>query len=82
MFNLLILQALKNPTAYWNDRNLLILWLDIDNGLHKNICASINFPNAEIKSIESFSKHLDNSSEGLEIMNYLKLLKELKGTIL
>ena len=62
--------------------NLLILWLDIDNGLHKNICNSINFPNAEIKSIESFSKHLNPSPEGLETTNYLRLLKELKGTIL
>ena len=61
---------------------LTIFWLDNDNGFHKEKCRSICFPNAEIKNIDCFNSQLKKSAAGLEIMNKLKVLKKLNGTIL
>ena len=62
--------------------NLLVLWLDVDNGLHKKICQPLNFPNAEVKSIENFGTLSENTPEELEVYNYLKLLKNIRKKIL
>ena len=62
--------------------NLLIFWLDKDDGYHKKICQNIRFPNAKTNSIECFNAQLEKVSSGLEIIKKLKTLKKLKGTIL
>jgi len=61
--------------------NLVIYWLDKDEGYHKKICQNVRFPNVEIKSIECFNPHLQKTSKGQELVNYLKILKRLKGII-
>ncbi|CAB1081329.1 hypothetical protein D1AOALGA4SA_8983 [Olavius algarvensis Delta 1 endosymbiont] len=62
--------------------NLLVLWLDKDEGYHKEICQKVRFPNAEIKSIECFNTLLEKLSSGPDIIRKLERLKKLKGTIL
>ena len=61
--------------------NLLILWLDKDDGFHKKIYENVSFPNVSIKTVESFNFKLKKLSGGPEIINRLKTLKMLKGTI-
>ncbi len=62
--------------------NLLLLWLDNDQGFHKETCQHIRFPNARIESIEFFEAQLKKTPKGLEIIDKLKVLKKLKGIIL
>jgi hypothetical protein len=62
--------------------NLLLLWLDNDDGFHKKTCRHIRFPNARIESIERFDAQLKKTPNGLEIIDKIEVLKDLKGTIL
>ena len=62
--------------------NLLILWLDKDDGYHKKICQNVRFSNAAIKSIEYFNTQHKKLLSASDIIRRLTILKKLKGTIL
>jgi hypothetical protein len=61
---------------------LIVYWLDVDEGFHKEKCQHIRFPNAEVNSIECFATRLRKMPSGQDLIERLKLLKNLKGTIL
>ncbi len=61
---------------------LQIYWLDNHDRFYKEICQNVEFPNARIDSIECFNTQLKKLSGGIEIIERLKILKNLKGTIL
>lgn len=63
-------------------KKLFVYWLDTDDGFHKEKCQNVRFPNAEINSIECFSSRLKKMPSGQDIIERLKILKSLKGTIL
>ena len=62
--------------------SLLLLWLDEDEGYHKEICRSVRFPNVKFECIDCFNEQICRSQEGIKIIDQLKNLKTLKGTIL
>jgi hypothetical protein len=62
--------------------SLLLLWLDEDEGYHKEICRSVRFPNVQFECIEFFNEQICRLQEGVKIIDQLKTLKELKKTIL
>ena len=62
--------------------SLLVLWLDEDDGYHKEMCKSVEFPNAEVVCVDSLYKQIDNSQEGRKLIEQMMLLKKMKGTIL
>ncbi|MBF0437020.1 MAG: hypothetical protein HQL77_16845 [Magnetococcales bacterium] len=61
---------------------LKIIWLDVDNGFHKEISRKTQFPNAKVESIEYYYPQLYDTQEGREIIKKLEQLKYLKGIIL
>jgi hypothetical protein len=61
---------------------LRVIWLDPDNGLHKKVCQSIQFPNAEVVNIERYYDQLKQSQKGIEIINKVVQLKQLKGVVM
>ncbi|MFT5189923.1 MAG: hypothetical protein ACI957_002955 [Verrucomicrobiales bacterium] len=61
---------------------LLVLWLDPDVGLHKQICEDVKFPNATINPISSYWQRLEATAHGAEVVRKLKALRELKHKIM
>ena len=60
---------------------LIVLWLDVDYGLHKDICRGVAFPNAEVKRIDGYYDQLEENGKG-DLVRRFEMLKELKGNIL
>jgi hypothetical protein len=61
---------------------LLVLWLDVDEGFHKTVCHGVAFPNARVDSVERFYNDLAGKAGGVELVRKFETLKGLKGTIL
>ena len=61
---------------------LMIIWLDEDDGLHKQVCQNRRFPQARITSIKHFYPQLNSDKEGMKIINDLERLKNFKGILL
>lgn len=61
---------------------LMVIWLDKDTGLHKELCASVTFPNAEVKEVASFYPRLTPCAVGKDLIRRIELLKTLKGRLL
>ncbi len=61
---------------------LIVIWIDPDDGLHKQVCQNIQFPNAELVNIEHYYAQLQQSSSGLEIIKKFEQLKKLKGVVM
>jgi hypothetical protein len=61
---------------------LLVLWLDVDEGLHKTVCHGVAFPNARVESVERFYDDLVGRAGGVELVRKLETLNGLKGIIL
>lgn len=59
---------------------LRIIWLDEDDGRHKEICHDVEFPNIEILNIKSYFHSIEGSN-GSKLVGHFKRLKELKGII-
>ena len=62
--------------------DLLVIWLDPDTGLHKQVCEGLTFPNATVRSVEWYYSQLEKETEGLDIIRKLEILKKLKHDIL
>ncbi len=60
---------------------LRVVWLDPDDGLYKQICKDVTFPNAEVCSVSWYYSRLDRTTNGREIVNKLELLKVLKHQV-
>ncbi len=60
---------------------LKVLWLEKDTGLHKKVCKDVDFPNAEVVSVQEYYSEFDKSSGGRELVNKFQQLKQLKGII-
>ena len=60
---------------------LKAIWLDQDTGLHKKICEAIEFPNAQVISIEKYYSKLEKYSGGNALINKFEQLKSLKEII-
>ncbi len=60
---------------------LKVLWLEKDTGLHKKVCKDVDFPNAEVVSVQEYYPEFDESFEGCELVNKFHQLKQLKGII-
>ncbi len=61
---------------------LFILWLDPDQGFHRSVCLEVEFPNAQIKRVQSFFDHLGKTIQGENLIKKFELLSNLKGTLL
>ena len=61
---------------------LTVIWLDEDTGLHKELCKAVDFPNAEVISLQRFFADLEDRPGGAGLVEKLKRLKALKGQIL
>jgi len=61
---------------------LRLIWLDEDDGLHKNLCKGISLPNAEVISVEYYYAQLSAHVEGKMLIEKLERLKRLKGVLL
>ncbi|MFT5190235.1 MAG: hypothetical protein ACI9DF_001804 [Verrucomicrobiales bacterium] len=61
---------------------LLVLWLDPDVGLHKQICEGVGFPNSTVNSVCSYLQGLEATAHGAEVGRKLKPLRELKHKIM
>ena len=60
---------------------LKVLRLDEDEGLHKQVCKDIVFPNASVQNIETYFLDLEHLSDGDELIGKFNQLKAMKGTI-
>ena len=60
---------------------LKVLWIDEDAGLHKKLCKSVEFPNAQVINIKKYFPELEKVSGGNELVNKFGELKKLKGII-
>lgn len=60
---------------------LKVLWLEKDTGLHKKVCEGIEFPNAQVISIEKHYSELGKIFGGNALINKFQQLKQLKGII-
>ena len=58
-----------------------VLWLEKDTGLHKKVCKDVDFPNAEVVSVQEYYPEFDEGSGGCELVNKFHQLKRLKGII-
>jgi len=61
---------------------LIVIWLDKDTGLHKEVCERVAFPNAEVKDVASFYPRLTPCVGGESLIEKIELLKTLKGRLL
>jgi len=62
--------------------NLLVIWLDSDVGLHKQVCEGVAFPNATVRSVEWYYPQLERNTRGLDIIRKFEVLREMKYDIL
>lgn len=60
----------------------MVLWLDVDLGLHKTVCRDVAFPNARVETVEFSSDELVGRAGGVALTRKFETLKELKGCIL
>lgn len=76
-------EAYKKLLRYGHQApRLLIVWLDEDTGLHKEVCKGVVFPNAELMSVDGFYADLEERPGGTELVEKIKRLKHLKGQVL
>ncbi|MEE9295619.1 MAG: hypothetical protein V3W34_11750 [Phycisphaerae bacterium] len=76
-------EAYKKLLRYGHQApRLLIVWLDEDAGLHKEVCKGVVFPNADVMSVDGFYADLEDRPGGTEFVETIKRLKHLKGQIL
>lgn len=61
---------------------LIVLWLDPDQGFHRSVCLEVDFPNAQIKRVQSFFDELGKTIQGEKLIKKFELLADLKGTLL
>ena len=61
---------------------LMVIWLDRDAGLHKEVCQSVAIPNAEVKEVASFYPRLAPCAGGDCLIKKIELLKTLKSRVL
>lgn len=61
---------------------LMVLWLDVDRGLHKTVCKGVAFPNARVETVQFFYDELAGRAGGVALIRTFETLKELKGCIL
>lgn len=74
--------AYKKVLRYGHQaKELIVLWLDEDQGLHKSVCQIEAFPNAKVQAVEFFYHELEMRGRK-DIIEKLILLKELKGILL
>ncbi len=75
--------AYKKVFRYGHQANeLLVLWLDVDEGFHKTACRGVAFPNARVESVESLYDDLVGRAGGVELVRKFETLKGLEGIIL
>lgn len=74
--------AYKKVFRYGHQANeLLVLWLDVDEGFHKTVCHGVAFPNAKVGSVERLHDDLAGRAGGVELVRKFETLKGLKGII-
>lgn len=61
---------------------LLVIWLDPDVGLHKQLCEGLELPNATVRTVDWYYPYLDGTAHGRDIIMKLETLKSLKRDIL
>lgn len=75
--------AYKKLFRYGHQAGFLkVIWLDKDNGLHKNICQNIRFPNAEVVNIDCYFDSLNQRKNGVDLIQKIVQLKKLKGVMM
>jgi len=61
---------------------LIVVRLDEDTGLHKDVCQSTDFPNARVRNVAMSYSRLAGCSGGESLIARFELLKSLKGRLL
>lgn len=61
---------------------LIVVWLDKDTGLHKDVCQSTEFPNARVKNVAVSYSRLARCAGGESLIAGFELLRSLKGRLL
>lgn len=74
--------AYKKLLKYGHQTNrLIVLWLDVDQGLHKSVCEGVVFFNAKVERVDSFYDQLKLMGEE-DLIRKFEMLKGIKGIIL
>jgi hypothetical protein len=75
--------AYKKVLRYGHQADeLMVIWLEVDQGLHKTICQGVAFPNARVESVDLFFDELAGRAGGEELIRKFETLKRLKGIML
>ena len=61
---------------------LLVVWLDTDDGLHKQLCEEVEFPNANVRPVDWYYPQLDRTANGRDVVQKLETLRGLKREVL
>ncbi|MGV7224746.1 MAG: hypothetical protein ACQ9MH_24910 [Nitrospinales bacterium] len=61
---------------------LLVIWLDRDEGLHKQVCEGVKFRNVTIRPVNWYYHQLHTREGGQDIIQKFETLKKLKHDIL
>lgn len=74
--------AYKKLFRYGHQADYLkVIWIDKDDGLHKQVCQYIKFPNANVVCIDRYYDKLKIQPRGLKLIEKIELLKNLKGIV-
>ena len=61
---------------------LLVLWLDADEGLHKQVCQGVEFPNATVRSADWYYPQLEQTADGRDVVEKVESLRGLRHKML
>jgi hypothetical protein len=61
---------------------LVVLWLDPDEGLHRQVCEGVRFPNAVVRPVSWYYPQLEKTANGSELIRMLETLRGMKTEIL
>jgi hypothetical protein len=61
---------------------LLVIWLDTDDGLHRELCNEVEFPNAIVRPVDWYYPQLDRTANGQDVVQKLETLRGLKYELL
>ena len=60
----------------------MVLWLDVDPGLHRIVCQGVAIPNAKVEQVGLYFDELAGRAGGRELIRTFETLKALKEIIL
>lgn len=60
---------------------LEVVWLDPDDGLHKQVCQAIPFPNATVRPVDHYFPCLKKCDRGVRVIRQLERLRRMRHRI-